>query len=304
MNAPTVSVVIPCYNRACFIAEAIQSALRQTHPPLEVIVVDDGSTDQSADVAAAFGPPVRVISQINQGPSAARNRGIAEARGEWIAFLDSDDLWEPQKLSLQMDAICDGTVASHTEWRAFGTQSYISRVGEVPIESRYRPEEILFGNWHFNQSSLIVRSGLRARFPEWAQYAEDRMYLRQISDEGRVTLVTSALVATRYHESSLMSDRSAVFFILRDLSKWVCQYEALRDPLVFHAVKTRFIEQAAKRAWDAYWRRDFADFKRFRELLASFDDYPEVSKLLSRRVYSQWCYVLRDRLDAITKRLV
>lgn len=100
-----ISVVIPCFNRERRIAAAIHSALGQELAPLEVIVVDDGSADHSADVADDFGDPVRVLRTPNRGPSAARNRGIEEAKGDWIAFLDSDDTWTPDKLTRQADAV-------------------------------------------------------------------------------------------------------------------------------------------------------------------------------------------------------
>lgn len=98
----TVSVVIPSYNYARYVAEAIDSVLAQTRPPLEIIVVDDGSTDATAEVLATFGDRIRVLRQQNQGVSVARNRGVAEARGEYIAFMDADDVWKPRKLELQM----------------------------------------------------------------------------------------------------------------------------------------------------------------------------------------------------------
>jgi len=97
-----VSVIIPAYNYGRYIAEAIDSALAQTLPPLEVIVVDDGSTDTTAEVLAAYGDRIVVIRQPNQGVAAARNRGISVARGDTIAFLDADDIWKPRKLELQM----------------------------------------------------------------------------------------------------------------------------------------------------------------------------------------------------------
>jgi len=98
----TVSVVIPTYNYGRYIAEAIDSALAQTYAPLEIIVVDDGSTDDTRAVLAPYGDKIRTICQQNAGVAAARNTGIAAARGEYIAFLDSDDLWHPRKLELQM----------------------------------------------------------------------------------------------------------------------------------------------------------------------------------------------------------
>ncbi|HEX7190041.1 MAG TPA: glycosyltransferase [Thermoanaerobaculia bacterium] len=97
-----VSVIIPAYNYGRYIAEAIDSALAQTLPPVEVIVVDDGSTDTTAEVLARYGDRIQVVRQTNQGVAAARNRGIRMAQGEYIAFLDADDIWKPRKLELQI----------------------------------------------------------------------------------------------------------------------------------------------------------------------------------------------------------
>ena len=102
MNATVgdVSVVITLWNGAAFIAEALESALEQTVPPSEIIVIDDGSTDQSREIARSF-TGVTVIEQTHQGSSAGRNRGLANASGRCIAFLDADDVWQPRKLELQ-----------------------------------------------------------------------------------------------------------------------------------------------------------------------------------------------------------
>jgi glycosyltransferase involved in cell wall biosynthesis len=97
----TVSVVIPTYNRARYLQEAIGSALAQTDPAEEIIVVDDGSTDETASVLAAYGGNIRVINQVNAGVAAARNAGIAASKGDYIALLDSDDAWLPEKLAFQ-----------------------------------------------------------------------------------------------------------------------------------------------------------------------------------------------------------
>jgi glycosyltransferase involved in cell wall biosynthesis len=104
---PTISVVIPAYNSARYLPAAVESVLRQTVRDVEVVVVDDGSTDDTPAVMAGYGPPVRYVRQPNGGVSAARNRGIAEARGRYIAFLDADDTWLPGKLEHQMAVLRD-----------------------------------------------------------------------------------------------------------------------------------------------------------------------------------------------------
>jgi glycosyltransferase involved in cell wall biosynthesis len=105
-NSSLISVIIPVYNGEKYLAETLESILAQTYDPLEIFVVDDGSDDRSTEIAHSY-PGVRVISQVNAGAAAARNRGLQEATGEFIAFLDADDLWTPGKLVLQTAAFAD-----------------------------------------------------------------------------------------------------------------------------------------------------------------------------------------------------
>jgi glycosyltransferase involved in cell wall biosynthesis len=100
---PFVSVIIPTYNRGWILTEAIDSVLAQDYLDYELIVVDDGSTDNTREILDTYGQDIIVLRQANNGVSAARNRGIAEAGGQLVAFLDSDDLWLPRKLSRQVD---------------------------------------------------------------------------------------------------------------------------------------------------------------------------------------------------------
>jgi len=103
---PKVSVIIPTYNRSADVQNAIRSVLCQTFTDFEVIVVDDGSSDETRTVLAeSFADRIRYYFQTNQGLSAALNKGLAEAQGEWVAFLDSDDLWEKEKLEWQFKAL-------------------------------------------------------------------------------------------------------------------------------------------------------------------------------------------------------
>jgi glycosyltransferase involved in cell wall biosynthesis len=100
MSDPLVSVVIPAFNAAAFVAQAIESVLGQDYRHLEVVVVDDGSSDSTAAVASRY--PITCVRQSNQGQAAARNAGVAAAQGRMVAFLDADDVWMPTKLSTQV----------------------------------------------------------------------------------------------------------------------------------------------------------------------------------------------------------
>ncbi len=108
--SPTVSVVIPAYNAAATIEAAIRSALEQTRPPDEIIVVDDGSSDNTAAIVAAMHPAITLIRQANAGCGRARNTGVRSAHGDWLALLDADDLWLPTKLERQLPETADPRV--------------------------------------------------------------------------------------------------------------------------------------------------------------------------------------------------
>jgi glycosyltransferase involved in cell wall biosynthesis len=100
---PTVTTIIPTYNRAQLLREALDSVLTQSRPVDEIIVIDDGSTDNTMEVLRGYGDMIRCIQQPNGGPGAARNRGLREATGDYIAFLDSDDIWVHDKAKIQME---------------------------------------------------------------------------------------------------------------------------------------------------------------------------------------------------------
>jgi len=99
---PLVSIILPVYNGAKYLREAIESALAQTYHSIELIAVDDGSTDTSAEILTSYQGKIRYFRQENRGAAAARNRGIREARGQYLAFLDADDIWSSQKLRRQV----------------------------------------------------------------------------------------------------------------------------------------------------------------------------------------------------------
>ena len=104
MSGPLITVIIGAYNAERYLGEAIESVLAQTYRDFELIVVDDGSTDRTGEIAASYGDPVRCFRQANGGMAASRNRGIPEARGDYLAFLDADDRFPPAKLEQQLAA--------------------------------------------------------------------------------------------------------------------------------------------------------------------------------------------------------
>ena len=102
MANPLISCIVPVFNGERYLGEALDSILAQTYRPIEIIVVDDGSTDGTRQLVTSYGDRVRYFWQPNAGPPRARNLGLSLAQGEYVAFLDADDLWQPNKLSLQM----------------------------------------------------------------------------------------------------------------------------------------------------------------------------------------------------------
>jgi glycosyltransferase involved in cell wall biosynthesis len=163
-----VSVVIPTYNYGHFLTETIESVLAQTYRNYEIIVVDDGSTDNTRDRLAPYMDRIRYVFQDNQGLSAARNTGIREARGELIALLDSDDLWHPRKLEIQADYLAAhpevGMVASdHLSSTDYPQPAWPALSGLVgprdgPACARDITLEHLVVRSHFGSCSVVARA--------------------------------------------------------------------------------------------------------------------------------------------------
>lgn len=137
-----VSVIIPCYNGAPFVQAAVDSALAQSHSPIEVIVVDDGSNDDSADILKSYGDRIRTCLRQQQGGGpVARNDGLALARGEWIQFLDADDMLTPKSVELRLAAMEPGAGA------VFGIEERMDEAGDLlptrPMHEQWPPGDLL-----------------------------------------------------------------------------------------------------------------------------------------------------------------
>jgi glycosyltransferase involved in cell wall biosynthesis len=191
-----ITVVIPTYNRAALLVRAVESALAQSVPPTEILVVDDGSTDDTAAVCARWSDPVRYIATPNGGVARARNIGIAQARGEWVALLDSDDEWEPAKLATQCAAL---DAAPDARWSITGCQ--LVDGDSQPIVGRQGYEAVfpVFSETHDTAEQYFARA---LRSIGDGMYAGD---LYETLFRGNVVLPSSTLV----HRD--VFDRSGVF---------------------------------------------------------------------------------------------
>ena len=199
-DTPTVSVVIPAYNAARYLRETIRSVLQQTHRPLEIIVVDDGSSDATAAVARRFGSAVRVISRENGGPGAARNTGFREVRGEFVALLDADNIWVRDKLERQL-AVFD---ADPTLDMVFGgVDQFVSpEFEEVRAVGRNAPSTA--GR---NASSLLMRRDVIDRVGSMREDVDLGEFLdwydRALAAGCRFAAVEGTVVWRRIHDSNI-----------------------------------------------------------------------------------------------------
>jgi glycosyltransferase involved in cell wall biosynthesis len=205
-----VSVVIPVFNGERFLAAAIQSVLDQTYRPVEVIVVDDGSTDESGSIARSF-PGVRVIEQENSGPAAARNRGVDAAKGGFVAFLDADDVMPADKLARQV-----GHLHEHPGVGCvIGRQELLLEEGvEQPLWAEDGEAPLM---------SMVVRASLFDEiggFDTSYVHGEDADWLLRARQRADVATLDSVVVRRRLHDGNLSNDvralRRGTFRVLRD----------------------------------------------------------------------------------------
>lgn len=212
MSAPTrVTTLIPVFNGAEFVATAVRSALDQRNVDVEVIVIDDGSTDDTPQVLRAFGNDIRVLTQKNAGHVCARNNGAALSSGQWMAFLDADDEWLPDKLSKQLAAAANGDIGMvYTDRENFGEIDRTHVIGSSPATSTMYDgdlfERLLFGNF-VTVSSAMVRRDWYERlggFDERLRVCEDwDMWLRFSAAGGIAAVCREPLTRYRWSQTSM-----------------------------------------------------------------------------------------------------
>ncbi len=261
MTNPLVSVIIPTYNRTQYICEAVDSVLAQTYRNIEVIVVDDGSTDNTEEILSQYDSKIKYVFQNNAGPSAARNNGIKQARGDLLAFLDSDDIWFPEKLERQIQLMKQ---SRNTGLVSCG--SYIINVsGEItasPIIKKNHENKKLFlkelmvhnvvsggGSAALIKKKCFEELGL---FSENLWIGEDWDMWIRIAKHYDIRFVEEPLIKCRAHGNNLHANTSRIEadakqVVARNIERWrfilrrkACSYIYLDLAHEYMAVQSRY----------------------------------------------------------------
>ncbi|MFA6320560.1 MAG: glycosyltransferase [Candidatus Omnitrophota bacterium] len=261
-----VSVVIPTYNSSQFIAEAIDSVLCQTYPEIEVVVVDDGSSDDTISVLDAYAKnnqnKIRYFSQKNSGPAAARNKGIGEAKGEFIAFLDSDDMWFPEKIAKQMKKFTEDPELGlvHTSRVKLNPDGSVEPSKTQKNHEGWVFENLLMRNFICTSSVLVKKESLLSAglFDESSNISEDYDLWLRLSQKYRCGYVGEALVEYRLIPKShsrldlnISRDRELAAFF-KSLKNYTGDRDALTkkklQDLAFRMTDTFFYNKNYKQA--------------------------------------------------------
>lgn len=198
-----ISCVVPVYNGERYLAEALDSILAQSYRPLEIIVADDGSTDGTAGVVASYGDWVRYLWQPNAGAAAARNLGLGVVQGEFVAFLDADDLWHPEKLARQM-----ARFQSRPELDLCVTHVRDFWMPELCRETeRLRKHHSKHGLPGYLSTTLLAQRSIFQRVGEFdtaIRHGDSMDWFLRVAEEGSVIeLLPDVLVYRRLHRASL-----------------------------------------------------------------------------------------------------
>ncbi len=199
-----VSVVMPVFNGERYLEATLASVFAQTYPEIELIVVDDGSTDRSLEILDALGDRVVVVRQQNRGPAAARNLGVQKAKGKWIAFLDADDIWEPEKIQRQL-AQCGGFSWSYTD------SVFMGGVNDGRRDSEFTPkfqgmvvEKLICSNFISTSTVMVLRQALldAGGFDESLRSIQDWELWVRLAGRCEVGYLDEPMMRYRVHSAS------------------------------------------------------------------------------------------------------
>ncbi len=210
MRKPLVSVIIPVYNGASFLSDAIVSALEQSHDNIEVLVIDDGSTDNTPEICKKYSDKIRYYRKENGGQAIARNFGIEQSGGDLIAFLDSDDIWASEKIEKQICRMqLKRCMWSYTDAVAFSDNKFLFRFSNISEQFEGNIFTSLFLKNNIVASSVIVHRDILKKIGNFAHIRlEDWDLWLRIAEKYEVALVKEELVQYRIHNQSSLRTTS------------------------------------------------------------------------------------------------
>ncbi len=303
-----VSVIIPCHNAGAYVGQALESVLTQTDVPREVLVIDDGSTDNTADEVKLYAHrtrgdadgQVRLIEIKDKGGvSHARNVAIDQAKGEYIAFLDADDLWLPEKTARQMELFRRDPRAAGTHCRVFNFRDRINDLEREETEqSKDDPslEELIRHHWVTTSAAIVSREALGGlRFDETTGHAEDMILFADIRMAGSWRMVDAPLLAKRIHPTQATGSAWHRVWSAETRIKW-CRSRAEKIGKQQAAdLESELAKGVIGFLEDRYWRRELKDLDAMRQHVATLcPDAMGKSWLHGQRLYPRWVYRLRD----------
>ena len=267
MKSGLVSVIIPAYNQGCYLDKAVQSVLGQTYPNFEIIIVDDGSTDNTASIGCSYNAPhIHYVRQENQGLPAARNTGLRYAQGEFVSYLDSDDLFLPDKLKLLMEAFEVRPDLGFVAGQAIPINETDQPLGKMYDSPVPQPlEELLLGN-PLHVGSVLVRRAWQDRAGEFdtslRSYEDWDMWLRLALLGCQMGWVAQPVSLYRFHPAQMTRLGSqmthATFAVLEKV------FRSPDLPPAWQALHDRAYSNAYLRAMaQAYHAQDFPQAKEF-----------------------------------------
>jgi glycosyltransferase involved in cell wall biosynthesis len=222
VKSPLISCIVPVFNGERYLGETLDSILAQTYQPLEILVVDDGSTDGTGALVAQYGRRLRHLWQTNAGEAAARNLGLAAAQGEFVAFVDADDLWQPEKLQRQMARFQEPAPIDlcFTQYKNF----WVHELAEE--ESKYRGQMLSQPQSAWSISTLLARLAAFERFGKfstagkWPPESENTIWFLHAAEQGAlIEVMPEVLMSRRFHPSN-QSRKKTVETFLPILKEW------------------------------------------------------------------------------------
>ena len=251
---PLISVVIPCYNSENFIRESIESVLNQTYKNIEIIVIDDGSEDSTLSILQGFSGFITILSQNNAGAGSARNAGLNASKGEYVAFLDSDDYWEPDKIKIQLNQMqrenldliyCGGKKIEKNSQETVLSPQFRGNCYEYFLRYPTTAIILLGCSSALFRKSILVSSGYFD--PSFKGAAEDWDFFRRLCKYAKVGYVNESLVGYRIHENNVSKRGFTDFFTgnLRAVRKMIKEDSSLsiktkiRVTVSFYAVVSK-----------------------------------------------------------------